>query len=137
MSGLRPHGIHGRCRPALVALAVAVAAACGGSIIGVDPSTGLSVVVLRGPIQPVAMEGESNSEPVEGAVVRVRGLDRGGSTEGRTGVDGSVLLLLQPGSYEVEVRNCPRALLLPSPDTVEVRAGFTETIALECDTGIR
>lgn len=128
------HPIH----PVRTALAmVAVWAGCTGSILGDDPSTGLEVVVMRGPIRPVVMEGETNSEPVEGARVRVEGIGAGGRTEGRTDAAGGVDFQLLPGRYEVEVRDCPRAMSLPSPEIVEVQDGSTTTVVLDCDTGIR
>ncbi|MFV1986852.1 MAG: hypothetical protein ACC682_06205 [Gemmatimonadota bacterium] len=120
----------------LTLVGLAGGAGCGASIVGNDFDTGLTVLVLRGPIEPVATEGEPDSEPVEGATVRIRGVD-GGSTEVRTRSDGTVVVLLLPGRYDVEVRDCPNAMSLPAPAAVDIVAGRIETIAFDCDTGIR
>lgn len=122
----------------VVALGAALAAAgCGTSIAGSDPDTGLDVTVLRGPIEPVAMEGEENSEPVPGARVRVTALGASGRVEGFTGSGGTAGFTLRPGAYEVEVLECPGALALPPPVEVTIVDGSRVPLSLECDTGIR
>ena len=95
-----------------------------------------AVSVTRGPIQPVAQEGELNEEPVGGAVVLVRA-SSGGSAEAVTGADGTAVLRLLPGSYRVAVTECPGALTLPGDAQVIVTEGRMESVALSCDTGIR
>lgn len=117
-----------------LALAGALSLGCGSGATG--PATGLSGVVLRGPIQPVCIEGSPCEETFAAAfTVRrhgfaVRRFDS--DVEGRFAVD------LAPGDY----------LVVPDPDapildpegqaravTVDVE-GFTE-VELHFDTGIR
>ena len=116
MTGRRRLGL------AVVMAGVAAAAGCGTSILGGDPTTGVAVSVTRGPIQPVAQEGELNEEPVGGAVVQVRA-SSGGSAEAVTGADGTAVLRLLPGSYRVAVTECPGALTLPGDAQVIVTEG--------------
>lgn len=111
--------------------------ACSPSILGTDPDTGLNILVTRGPIRPVAREGEDNSAPVQDALVRIRRTDGSGDTGVRTGADGVVVVPVVPGTYRVEVRECPGALALPDPISVTVVAGELATLAFDCDTGIR
>ncbi|MGH7541342.1 MAG: carboxypeptidase-like regulatory domain-containing protein [Gemmatimonadota bacterium] len=118
-------------------LAATLPLGCAPSILGTDPDTGISVLVLRGPISPVSGEGEENTAPVADALVRVREVDGSGTSRTRTGVDGRARLLLVPGRYRVDVVECPGALALPGPDTVTVAADRIEPLTLECDTGIR
>ena len=120
------------------ALSLCLAAAgCADSIAGADPETGLRVEVRKGPIAPVGRPGEENSAPVEGARVRVRGAERGGSVEARTGADGTVRVLLVPARYRVTVEACPGALGLPDAVMSTVRPGEIADARLTCDTGIR
>lgn len=109
---------------------------CGASFFGDDPATGVTVSVTRGPIRPVAREGEVNEEPVAGAVVQVRA-SSGGSAEAVTGTGGTAVLQPQPGDYRVTVTQCPGALALPGGAAVTVTEGRIESVTLSCDTGIR
>ena len=120
-----------------VVLAGVAATACGSSILGTDVETGIEVLVMRGPLRPVAMEGEVNEEPVRGATVRVRGATGGGGAEAVTSADGLVALSLLPGEYRVDVIVCPGALSLPGEAPVSVEQGSIAAITLNCDTGIR
>jgi len=119
----------------MLALA-ALFAGCGSSILGGDPATAIAVEVMKSPIRPVAREGEDNSAPVAGALVRVRA-EGGGQLDRRTDAGGIARIPLAPGRYEVEVRECPGAMSLPSPEPVVVTAGHEEPLTLVCDTGIR
>ncbi len=124
----------------VVALAVGAAlaaAACEGSILGSDPGTGVSVLVLRGPLSPVEGEGQTNVEPVPGALVRVRQEVGSAGAERRTGEDGTVALLVLPGRYVVDATDCPGSLVLPPAVSIEVSRGAMKSIELHCDTGIR
>ncbi|MDH3735128.1 MAG: carboxypeptidase-like regulatory domain-containing protein [Gemmatimonadota bacterium] len=121
----------------MLAFVVLAIPACTASITGDDPSTGLSITVLKGPIQPVAREGEDNSAPVEDATVRIRSSDGGGDAERRTGPDGSTRIPLKPGSYRIEVRECPGTLTLPTPEQADVQRGSLTPVVMMCDTGIR
>lgn len=111
--------------------------ACTESIVGTDPDTGLDILVTRGPIQPVAREGEDNSAPVEDALVLIRRTDASGEIRVRTSGDGKAIALLVPGDYRVEVRECPGALSLPDPIAASVAAGELRALSFSCDTGIR
>ena len=120
----------------LILALVPLLAGCGSSILGDDPATAIAVSVRKSPIQPVPREGEDNSAPVAGALVRVRA-EGGGQLDRRTAADGTVRVPLAPGRYEVEVRECPGALALPPPAAVSVTRGHEEALTLMCDTGIR
>ncbi len=123
-----------RSAGAAVALAMA---GCGSSISGADPATGIDAIVLRGPIVPVAREGENDTAPVAGARVRVRATDGDGSAAATTGPAGRTRFDLRPGSYEVEVMVCPGALGLPEATPVALTVGTRMEVTLVCDTGIR
>lgn len=120
-----------------VFVAAGLGAACGASILGVDPATGLSVAVSRGPLQPVAMDGEINDEPVPGAAVRISATGGGGAEEIRTDSDGTARILVKPGRYRVTVTDCPGSLALPGDAVIDVNVGSFAAVALSCDTGIR
>jgi len=122
----------------LCALLLSVSAfwGCAKDILGSDPSTGLVVSVSKGPIQPVAREGEDNSAPVDGAVVFIEATS-GGDTTLKTDADGSFHVLLKPGDYVVTVQVCPGTMALPDPVPATVRDGSMIDVSLECDTGIR
>ncbi len=134
---------HWRARrrvPWIIGLVLGVAiwlAACSPSILGTDPNTGFDILVTRGPIQPVAREGEDNSAPVEDALVLIRRTDASGDTRVRTDAAGNVIALLVPGDYQVEVRECPGAMSLPAPTAASVTPGELTALAFSCDTGIR
>ena len=96
-SGVRPHRpprspqVTMRHRMAAFAwiLSVAMLGGCSSSaIVGDDPNTGVILTVFRGPIEPVGMEGEDNSEPVPGAVLEVERIDSRKSISLTTGGDG-------------------------------------------------
>ena len=103
----------------------------------VDPGTGVTVEVRRGPITPVTLEGVDNTAPVAGAVVRVA--DLRGSERGRGVTDGGGLasVTVAAGSYQATVVTCPGAMAVPAPASVTVTAGVLTQVRLECDTGIR
>lgn len=122
---------------ALLMAAGAGSACSSTAIIGGDTGTGMIVRVFRGPIQPVAMEGEDNSAPVSGAVIVVEALNSGGRETLRTGSDGRVSANFRPGPYLITVTECPGALTLPEPEEAVVIAGGFALVRLDCDTGIR
>lgn len=132
----RPRGRVERGRaPLVLVVLIAALGACDG-VLGDDPSTGLEVSVTRGPIEPVAREGEPNSAPVQNARVRIEAVD-GGSAEFRTNGNGRVRAPLVPGEYAVTVETCPGAISLPRPAAATVVRGSIAPVDLECDTGIR
>ncbi len=142
---VRPRPLPARRRtwrrvPWIIGLVLAGASwlgACAPSILGTDPATGFDVLVTRGPIRPVATEGENNSSPVEGALVHIERTDASGDTRIRTDAEGRVIAALVPGEYRVEVRECPGAMSLPSAVASSVQAGHLTMLEFSCDTGIR
>lgn len=124
-------------RVAIAALAALLATSCTPAIFGPDPDTGFSLLVVKGPIQPVAREGEENSAPVAGAVVRIR--DGGSAAEARvrTAANGRARVSVRAGFYSVDVVECPGALALPPPVGASVVAGRLTELEFDCDTGIR
>lgn len=110
---------------------------CANNIVGSDLNTSLEVLVTKGPLQPVVMEGETNSEPVQGALVEVTRFGSSSRLTERTGSDGIALFFVRAGSYMVRVLECGAALELPLPATVSVESGATTNLQMECDTGIR
>ena len=111
---------------------------CSSSaIVGDDPNTGVILSVFRGPIEPVGMEGEDNSEPVPGAVLEVERIDSRKSISLTTGGDGKASETVRPGSYRVAVLECPGALALPDPSLIVVISGGFALARFDCDTGIR
>ncbi len=121
----------------IVALAALVVSSCTPSILGPDPDTGLSLLVVKGPIQPVVREGEVNSAPVAGAVVRIRDAGSTAETRVRTASDGRARISLRAGFYQVDVVECPGALALPPSVDTSVVAGRLTELEFDCDTGIR
>ena len=117
-------------------LSASAISGCAKDILGSDPSTGLAVTVRKGPIQPVAREGEDNSAPVDGAVVFIEAASGGDATL-KTDADGTFHVLLKPGDYVVTVQVCPGTMALPDPVPATVRDGSMIDVSLECDTGIR
>ncbi|MFQ5689255.1 MAG: carboxypeptidase-like regulatory domain-containing protein [Gemmatimonadota bacterium] len=112
-------------------------AACSETLGGSDPSTGLSVEIRKGPIQPVGTPGQPDSAPVEGATVVIRRADGSDRAVVHSGADGRASLALDPGEYRVSVTVCPGAMSLPGPVAATVSRGEMTSVALECDTGIR
>jgi hypothetical protein len=125
---------HLRLCECVVALIIASATAgCGGTVV-VD--TGLTGVVLRGPIQPVCQVGASCDAPFA-AIFTVQ---QGGRaiTMFRSDANGQFEVMLAPGAYTV----------VPAPDApvisptsqgkpVVVGPQGLTTVRLEFDTGIR
>lgn len=120
----------------LAVFATAVVGGCSDGILGRDPETGLEVAVYRGPLNPVEIPGQPNSEPVAEATVQVRRQD-GGRLQQRTDLDGRIRVPLETGEYMVEVLTCPGALTLPGAAAATVERGRFTVLRLDCDTGIR
>lgn len=137
LSNVTHDGLKRNALRALLFSSASLVACAGATILGTDPGTGLIVTVRKGPIQPVAREGEENTAPVAGATVQIRLLDAGGRLTVTTGSEGRISTLLKPGAYEVRVVECQGALALPDPDTTLVVPGGFALVRLECDTGIR
>lgn len=126
--------------PGLTCLVPAfVLLACGESIEEPPPppDSGLSITVVRGPINPVEQPGVENTEPVADAGIAI--LNAGGQDLflATTATDGTVRIALSAGQYAVEVRSCPGALSLPGRQPAAVIEDEFTAVRLECDTGIR
>ena len=103
-----------------------------------DPSTGVEVQVLKGPIQPVVREGERDTAPVAGAVVVIRTSGRSGTSRAATDSAGVARVPVPPGIHVVTVETCPGTMSLPKESqTVSVTPGTYASTTLVCDTGIR
>ena len=126
-------------RSSFLAICLLSLAGCYGSSEPLASDTGVSVLVARGPIDPVEVEGQAtNSAPVAGARVLVDRLGNGDAEEATTGDDGVARILLAPGTYTISVTECPGAMSLPKEDaTITVMAGAFTSTSLVCDTGIR
>lgn len=139
MSPIQPR----RVRPARTFLcatllvAMPIGTACTEGTTSPPPATGLEILVLRGPIEPVEREGEVNSAPVAAAMTVVRRADGRRVAELTTDSNGEARVALEPGRYTIEVERCPGALFLPGPATATVQVGEFTDVQLECDTGIR
>jgi hypothetical protein len=103
-----------------------------------DPNTGIEVQVLKGPIQPVAREGERDTAPVAGAVVIAETTSGRETRKGTTDSAGLVRIQVPPGAYVVSVETCPGTMSLPKQtEPVSVSSGSFAAATLVCDTGIR
>ena len=124
-------------RVAIATLAALLATSGTPGIFGPDPDTGFSLLVVKGPIQPVSREGEENTAPVAGAVVRIRDGRSAAEARVRTAADGRARVSVRAGFYRVAVIECPGALALPPPVDASVVAGSLTELEFDCDTGIR
>ena len=129
---------HSRSRVPSI-FAVLALAACYGSTEPLPGDTGVRVLVAKGPIDPVEVEGQPrNTAPVPGARVVVRTVDGDGVEDATTDDEGIARLLLAPGSYTIVVTSCPGTMSLPKESaTVVVVSGEFAFAELVCDTGIR
>ena len=118
-------------------LPLALAATGCGNGTFAPGNAGLEVTVHKGPLQPVVMEGEENSEPVSNALVEVRAFGRTARYTTRTDGFGKGIFYIQPGGYIVTVLECGEGLVLPAPETVTIQNGAISDLYFECDTGIR
>jgi hypothetical protein len=102
-------------------------------------SSGISGVVLLGPLKPVVKEGEINDRPYPDALIWV--MDEAGSRRIESFISddqGYFKISLLPGTYLLEPQT-PRGQVLPrgEPQTVTVLADQYTDITLHYDTGIR
>ena len=121
-------------RSALIT-AVGIAAACSnpGSP---DPTTGLTGIVIRGPITPVCRLDTPCDAPFSAGFTAERNQRQ--VAQFRSDADGRFTVWLSPGTYQI-VPNSDAALLHPASQvkTVDVgNVGLTD-VRLEFDTGIR
>jgi hypothetical protein len=102
--------------------------------------TGIRGTALAGPTCPVETippDPGCAARPVVGAVVVIR--DASGTEVARatTGADGTYSVEIATGGYVVEPRPVEGLMGTPGPQSVTVNEGFTSTIDLAYDTGIR
>ncbi|MGH7573135.1 MAG: hypothetical protein ACREMK_15035 [Gemmatimonadota bacterium] len=116
---------------------ILAAVGCTDGTTAPPPGTGLEILVLKGPIEPVEREGVENTAPVAEAVLVIRSFGGRRVAELTTNADGRTRAPLAPGRYTVVVERCPGALFLPEPATATVDIGVFAGVRLECDTGIR
>jgi hypothetical protein len=116
----------------------ALCIACATAEEPLSPDTGIEVHVLKGPLQPVAQEGEPDTAPVVGALVSIAPAAGGRVRQGTTDTAGVVRVLVPAGTHRVSVEVCPGTMSLPKlVETVIVSAGTFAATTLVCDTGIR
>lgn len=133
----------------LAAAAVLLLAACGSGssekgIDGEEPTgpptkvvtTGLEGHVIRGPVQPVCINGEPCEEPFA-ATFHVK-RNGGAIQQFTTGTDGYFVIYLEPGAYEI-VPDEAAPLHQPEqqPRTISVGATGLTRAEISFDTGIR
>ena len=119
----------------MVAGSLYAAAACATGQFGV-PTTGLTGIVVRGPVTPVCMVNVPCSAPFSATFT----VNRGSSTVTSFQSDdqGHFTVMLYPGTYAV-VPAVDAPLMNPSSQIKTVTVGATglTTVELEFDTGIR
>lgn len=127
-------------RTATVVLLVALLAlAAGGCGERPPPDSGISGLVLIGPLCPVEQEGVPCPDGPFEAQVRVRSLPEGDLVDTvRSGADGRFRIALEPGSYRLEPLS-PGEGVPPSaaPVDVTVEPGAFAEVTITYDSGIR
>ena len=125
-----------RClAPAAAVLIGAVAAGCGGPT---KPTltTGLTGVVVRGPVTPVCQAGT----PCDAPFAATFDVEQNGRSVAQfhSGSDGRFTVLLPPGPYTV-VPGPDAPILMPQSQarSVQVLSSGLTDVQLEFDTGIR
>lgn len=119
-----------------VALVMVLAPLGGCSSDGAPLETGLSGVVMRGPITPVCIDSEPCDAPFAATfVVSRNGRD---VTSFRTANDGRFEVLLAPGAYRV-TPSADAPIISPTTQVQDVAVGPSglTTDTLYFDTGIR
>ena len=117
-------------------LCFCVAAVACSSPTSSSPTTGLTGVVLRGPITPVCRIDEPCNAPFSASFVVER--DGRQVAQFRSDSAGSFTVWLSPGSYRI-VPGPDAPLIVPTSQgkPVEVGAVGLTNVRLEFDTGIR
>jgi hypothetical protein len=123
-----------RCRAILLA-AVGAVAACASA--GPSPITGLTGIVVRGPITPVCRADVPCDAPFSASFT----VQRSGRTVTRFQSDasGQFTVFLAPGAYTV-MPNADAPIIAPTSQAKEVTVADTGTLTavrLLFDTGIR
>lgn len=128
----------GRRRAATFTAIALSLAACSSPALGPDGPTGiLEISVMRGPIDPVEVEGRPNEAPVQGARIALHADNGNVRHRSSSDAQGIVRFRVNAGRWTAVVETCPGALDLPSSQSVEVVANATATTRFGCDTGIR
>ncbi len=122
-------------RAGVIGAVLAVVTACNGPA-APGPTTGLTGVVLRGPIAPVCQENVACDAPFSaGFTVR-----QSGNTvaQFRSDAAGHFTVALQPGTYQV-VPDPDAPVIAPASQAKTVTVGSVglTQVQLEFDTGIR
>src|SRR5262249_19178519 len=102
-------------------------------------TTGISGIVLEGPISPVFRPGVANTRPVPGAIISVRLTSNGPEIDRQTAdSQGRFRLALEPGVYMVVALAPKPGQALPHgiPQIVVVTKGHVSNVTLPMDTGI-
>lgn len=123
-----------RCRAFLLAGAAALAA-CAST--GPSPTTGLTGVVIRGPITPVCRVDVPCDAPFSAGFTVQRGGRR--VADFRSDASGQFTVFLSPGSYMV-VPNSDAGIISPASQAKSVTVadtGMLTVVRLMFDTGIR
>ena len=117
-------------------LCVCVAAVGCSSPTSSNPTTGLTGVVLRGPVTPVCRVDEPCNAPFSASF----GVERDGRqvAQFRSDSAGSFTVWLSPGSYRI-VPGADAPLIIPTSQAKQVEVGAVglTNVRLEFDTGIR
>lgn len=122
---------------AIAVVTVLVAASCSTNTAPADRDAELAISVVRGPINPVQREGETNSVPVARARVKVRRLPDGAVRTAETDENGTLLLSVASGDYTIEIERCPTGTMFSKPLQLTVAPGARTPATIICDTGIR
>jgi hypothetical protein len=112
--------------------------ACGGHIKNGDVNSGIKGVATVGPVSPVSRPGEVNEKPYEDAVIVVMSLDNKEAARANADADGSFIIKLPPGKYEVAPSNTAGSMLpYAAPFQVDVAEGEYTEVTVSYDSGIR
>jgi hypothetical protein len=128
----------GRTFHALVGLLLVVpAVGCEGSgLLGPDAEQGIAVLALRGPICPVADDGQACDDQPHQAWIDIRDGDGRRVIRIRTDEEGRFRVGLVAGQYRL-VPESGDPFPVASPRDVEVSPGAFTEVTVSFDTGIR
>lgn len=107
---------------------------------GGDGRTGILVIAVRGPICPVESDPPDPAclpQPVPDAVVVVRDVAGAEVTSVTTGVDGTLFIELEAGTYTLEAQPVEGTMSPPAAQSVTVPDSGGVPVTLEYDTGVR
>jgi hypothetical protein len=114
---------------------------CGaGSGMPILQTSGIQGRATEGPISPVQIPGQPNSQTLPNAIITVQPQGGGGELARQTtDAQGNFKIALAPGAYQVVPLPPDPSSPLPraAPQTVTVPANQFVTITVDYDTGIR